>query len=90
VLALAGKCEFRSFISIKTPSVLFQDHPDDENNKCREPNEETPIESTQEFLSYYNGIDDEIMSNFDYVYTSYFEQLEQQSKECDSLLNEVA
>jgi hypothetical protein len=47
------------------------------------------IESTQEFLSWYNNIDDKILEQFDYVYLEYYEQLNSKKTECDDLLAEV-
>lgn len=48
------------------------------------------IESTQEFLSWYNQIDDKILEQFDSVYLEYFNQLSNKTEECDNLLKEVS
>ncbi len=47
------------------------------------------IESTQEFLSWYNNIDDKILEQFVYVYLEYYDQLNSKKTECDDLLAEV-
>ncbi|XP_055614526.1 conserved oligomeric Golgi complex subunit 3 [Uranotaenia lowii] len=47
------------------------------------------IESTQDFLSWYNTIDSEILEHFDDVYLDYYEQLRERSSECDKLLGEI-
>lgn len=48
------------------------------------------IESTQEFLSWYNNIDDKILEQFDYIYLEYYDQLKSRTAECDDLLAEVS
>ncbi|XP_065079066.1 conserved oligomeric Golgi complex subunit 3 isoform X2 [Ochlerotatus camptorhynchus] len=47
------------------------------------------IDSTQDFLSWYNSIDSEILEHFDDVYLDYYEQLKARSAECDKLLEEI-
>ncbi|XP_058823550.1 conserved oligomeric Golgi complex subunit 3 [Topomyia yanbarensis] len=47
------------------------------------------IDSTQDFLSWYNSIDSEILEHFDDVYLDYYEQLKTRSIECDRLLQEI-
>ncbi|XP_038114767.1 conserved oligomeric Golgi complex subunit 3 isoform X1 [Culex quinquefasciatus] len=47
------------------------------------------IDSTQDFLSWYNSIDSEILEHFDDVYLDYYEQLRARSAECDNLLGEI-
>lgn len=47
------------------------------------------IDSTQDFLSWYNSIDSEILEHYDDVYLDYYGQLKQRSVECDKLLEEI-
>uniref|UniRef100_A0A182Q709 Conserved oligomeric Golgi complex subunit 3 n=1 Tax=Anopheles farauti TaxID=69004 RepID=A0A182Q709_9DIPT len=47
------------------------------------------IDSTQNFLSWYNSIDAEILEHFDDVYLEYYEQLRARSTECDQMLDEI-
>lgn len=47
------------------------------------------IDSTQDFLSWYNSIDSEILEHYDDVYLDYYGQLKQRSAECDKLLEEI-
>lgn len=48
------------------------------------------IESTPEFLTYYDQIEDLYLEQFDDVYLDFFNQLENQTQECDVLLGEVS
>lgn len=47
------------------------------------------IDSTQDFLSWYNAVDGEILGHYDDVYLDYYDQLKARSVECDSLLEEI-
>uniref|UniRef100_A0A182N6H8 Conserved oligomeric Golgi complex subunit 3 n=1 Tax=Anopheles dirus TaxID=7168 RepID=A0A182N6H8_9DIPT len=47
------------------------------------------IDSTQNFLSWYNSIDAEILEHFDDVYLEYYEQLRARATECDQMLAEI-
>lgn len=47
------------------------------------------IESTQEFLTWYNKIGNEIYERTDQKYMDYVEQLRHRSKLCDSLLEQI-
>uniref|UniRef100_A0A182VQI6 Conserved oligomeric Golgi complex subunit 3 n=1 Tax=Anopheles minimus TaxID=112268 RepID=A0A182VQI6_9DIPT len=47
------------------------------------------IDSTQNFLSWYNSIDAEILEHFDDVYLEYYEQLRSRTNECDQMLQEI-
>ncbi|XP_053667552.1 conserved oligomeric Golgi complex subunit 3 [Anopheles marshallii] len=47
------------------------------------------IDSTQNFLSWYNSIDAEILEHFDDVYMEYYEQLRSRTNECDQMLQEI-
>ncbi|XP_055545149.1 conserved oligomeric Golgi complex subunit 3 [Wyeomyia smithii] len=47
------------------------------------------IDSTQDFLSWYNSIDSEILEHFDDVYLDYYQQLKTRSAECGNLLLEI-
>uniref|UniRef100_A0A182JUF3 Conserved oligomeric Golgi complex subunit 3 n=1 Tax=Anopheles christyi TaxID=43041 RepID=A0A182JUF3_9DIPT len=47
------------------------------------------IDSTQNFLSWYNSIDAEILEHFDDVYLEYYEQLRSRASECDQMLQEI-
>uniref|UniRef100_A0A182PBZ5 Conserved oligomeric Golgi complex subunit 3 n=1 Tax=Anopheles epiroticus TaxID=199890 RepID=A0A182PBZ5_9DIPT len=47
------------------------------------------IDSTQNFLSWYNSIDAEILEHFDDVYLEYHEQLRSRTTECDQMLQEI-
>ncbi|XP_053694577.1 conserved oligomeric Golgi complex subunit 3 isoform X2 [Sabethes cyaneus] len=47
------------------------------------------IDSTQDFLSWYNSVDSEILEHFDDVYLDYYQQLKTRSGECDNLLQEI-
>ncbi|XP_053672062.1 conserved oligomeric Golgi complex subunit 3 [Anopheles nili] len=47
------------------------------------------IDSTQNFLSWYNSIDAEILEHFDDVYLEYYEQLRSRAGECDQMLQEI-
>uniref|UniRef100_A0A182JGB0 Conserved oligomeric Golgi complex subunit 3 n=1 Tax=Anopheles atroparvus TaxID=41427 RepID=A0A182JGB0_ANOAO len=47
------------------------------------------IDSTQNFLSWYNSIDAEILEHFDDVYLEYYEQLRSRAGECDQMLKEI-
>lgn len=55
---------------------------------------ETPldsvIESTPEFLTYYDQTEDLFLEQFDDVYLDFYNQLENQTQECDVLLGEVS
>ncbi|XP_058130062.1 conserved oligomeric Golgi complex subunit 3 isoform X1 [Anopheles ziemanni] len=75
--------------------------PTDTVEKSSEPTEELPasleqfkqsacvIDSTQNFLSWYNSIDAEILEHFDDVYLEYYEQLRSRAGECDHMLKEI-
>ncbi|XP_055640025.1 conserved oligomeric Golgi complex subunit 3 [Toxorhynchites rutilus septentrionalis] len=52
-------------------------------------NSTSTIDSTQDFLSWYNAVDGEILRHFDDVYLDYYDQLEARSIECDKLLEEI-
>uniref|UniRef100_A0A182RWW8 Conserved oligomeric Golgi complex subunit 3 n=1 Tax=Anopheles funestus TaxID=62324 RepID=A0A182RWW8_ANOFN len=47
------------------------------------------IDTTQNFLSWYNSIDAEILEHFDDVYLEYYEQLRSRTSECDQMLQEI-
>uniref|UniRef100_A0A182TA44 Conserved oligomeric Golgi complex subunit 3 n=1 Tax=Anopheles maculatus TaxID=74869 RepID=A0A182TA44_9DIPT len=47
------------------------------------------IDSTQNFLSWYNSIDAEILEHFDDVHLEYYEQLRSRTAECDQMLQEI-
>uniref|UniRef100_A0A182I8B5 Conserved oligomeric Golgi complex subunit 3 n=1 Tax=Anopheles arabiensis TaxID=7173 RepID=A0A182I8B5_ANOAR len=47
------------------------------------------IDSTQNFLSWYNSIDAEILEHFDDVYLEYYEQLRARTSECDQMVQEI-
>ncbi|XP_035776832.1 conserved oligomeric Golgi complex subunit 3-like isoform X2 [Anopheles albimanus] len=47
------------------------------------------IDTTQNFLSWYNSIDAEILEHFDEAYLEYYEQLRSRASECDTMLQEI-
>lgn len=47
------------------------------------------IESTPEFLTWYNQVDEVILEQADDVYLEFYGQLESRTKDCDVLLKEV-
>lgn len=47
------------------------------------------INSTQEFLDWYNSVDLEIYEHSDDVYRQYYDQLANRNKDCDKLLNQI-
>lgn len=48
------------------------------------------IESTPNFLTFYDQIDDLFLDEFDDVYLQFYNQLNDRTKECDVLLSEVS
>lgn len=48
-----------------------------------------PIESTQQFLAWYNSVDVELYEKSDEIYQQYYEQLLNRSRDCDNLLEEI-
>lgn len=47
------------------------------------------IESTQEFLEWYEGLEQSLLMGEDTPYLSYWKQLEERKNECDTLLQQV-
>lgn len=47
------------------------------------------IESPQSFLTWYNTVDLEMYDRSDDVYKEYYEQLQNRSKDCDNLLEQI-
>ncbi|XP_058058954.1 conserved oligomeric Golgi complex subunit 3 isoform X1 [Anopheles bellator] len=47
------------------------------------------IDSTQNFLSWYNSIDAELLEHFDDAYLEYYDQLRSRATECDAMLEEI-
>lgn len=47
------------------------------------------INTTQEFLDWYNTVDLEIYEHSDDVYRQYYDQLANRNKDCDKLLNQI-
>lgn len=47
------------------------------------------IDSTQDFLNYYNAIEAEIYDHSDEVYKQYYDQLLNRRSECDNLLDKI-
>ncbi|XP_058446712.1 conserved oligomeric Golgi complex subunit 3 [Malaya genurostris] len=50
---------------------------------------DSAIDSTQDFLSWYNSVDSEILEHFDDIYLDYYNQLKTRSSECGKLLEEI-
>lgn len=47
------------------------------------------IESTQQFLTWYNRVDLELYEKSDEVHQQYYEQLLNRSRDCDNLLEQI-
>lgn len=47
------------------------------------------IDTTQDFLNWYNSFESQIVNSSDDVYRQYFDQLQNRRNECDNLLNKI-
>lgn len=47
------------------------------------------IESIPKFLTWFNDVEEEFLNFDDDVYFKFFNQLEEQTRQCDTLLGEV-
>lgn len=58
--------------------------------KCDNKDEIPVIESIPKFLTWFNDIEEEFSSFDDDVYYKFYDQLDEQMKQCDALLGEVS
>lgn len=47
------------------------------------------IDSTQQFLQWYEELETSVLKKEDFVYLDYYKQLEERKNECDLLLKQV-
>lgn len=81
---------------LNTKAKTVNNEKDDEDTKPVEEGDDGPmdgktiVESTPKFLTLYDQIDDLFQNQFDDVYLEFYNQLENRTKECDVLLEEVS
>lgn len=90
-------CKLQSATS--NGNALDQEHEDKKPNDgyfqsrtfelLKNPAESICINSTQEFLDWYNSVDLEIYEHSDDVYRQYYDQLANRNKDCDKLINQI-